>query len=963
MRLLLLFLFSLPVLAQESAGKFALNLRCHGGDCSIYEKIIQDTARRDPSLEAFQESFRFLLQDERIEHLDYTVTLDDQTVTALDIFIDVKNVIGEVHIYAVAAVKELQLERTLPFLEGDFDKQSFCRDGISVIKSTLDGRGYISSDVKCERQVNKEDLVTYIYRVKVGETQKIRRVKIESDNQSLEESVVRSLRVLEGAAWDRVQVRVMVDEINQNFVQRGFFDTKLEVANVEELDAKAVNIHFKLTSGVSKRFSFHGNTNVTRLDFMNVIQSSAKQGFNTFNEKDYEEMFRTLYASKGFPQVEVNIRKVEGLTRSEVPFVNYYVDIKEGPKAEIGNVSFVGNEHFTDEALKELFFDNGTNLIDSNYLDRSYFDPFKDILKEKYLAEGFLFVEIPSVEALFNDRTKRYDIEVRVNERQQVNLSKIVINGLAPELEEKVRSEFTNKAGSYLNIIKLESDLSRAIALVREEGYLFARIDIKNERDLLSYSSNFTEAQLTIPFVTEQKVYLDSVLVTGNRTTKSKVILRETRVESGGVLTPDSLQAIRERLTVLGLFSEVSVQTFVLNKGKESKDGKYLANLLIQVKERDYGILEVAPGYRTDLGLKLGAGITKNNIFGLDHSLTARAEGNYRLNHSSFDERRRLDGKDMLEYEAKINYRIPYLLENVFTNGLTFDVSTSFQLRRFYGFDAYISRVAPQLSYNFSKIWSASVRYQFEHIDQFDATESKDDDNFTIGGITPSISLDLRDDPINPRSGAAFSLSWEFANPAFGSMSGEDITINFSKLVQRSKFYLPFNDRWYLATSVSWGYQKNFADDFKRDANGDIIYDEDGRPEREGYIPSLKVFRLDGIDIVRGFADNEINRLSDSDMDIGDVIIDQTAYFANIKIEPRYVLSDNVIMGLFFDAGRVFRQHFQPLSLRTSTGATLKLMTPVGSLDFDYGIKLHRTSYDVDKKESFGRFHLTIGFF
>lgn len=961
LKLISLFIITFSLFAEEAP--ITVNFSCQGGDCAIYEKILSDTAKRDSSLDSFQESFKFLLQDERIAFLDYQAEVTNGKVKKLDVRVNLRNLIGEVLIYAASEVKDMQLERTLPFLEGDFDDSSHCNDGNAVIKSTLEGRGYITSNVQCERTIDREDLVRYIFRVKVGETQKIRKIILESDNDSLKESVERRLRTLEGSPWDRVQVRVIVDEINQNFLQSGFFDTKLEVGEVLEHGKREVSLKFKLDSGLSKRFSFFGNVNVTRLDFMNTVQTSAKQGFNTFNEKDYQEMFRTLYESKGFPKAQIEIRKVEGLTKSEVPFVNYYVTVTEGPKAEIGNINFIGNESFSDEELQELFFENGTNLTDSNYLDRSYFDPFKDLMKEKYLAQGFLFVEIPSVEALYNERTRKYDIEVRVNERQQVTLTNIVIKGLPADLEESVRSKFVNKAGTPINIIKMESDLNQALAEIRGQGYLFARIDVKNERDLLSYSANFTEADLIIPFVTENKVYLDSTLVTGNRSTKTKVILRETRIKSGDVITPEALQAIRDRLTVLGLFSEVSVQTFVLNKGKAASGEKYLANLLIQVKERDYGILEVAPGFRTDLGVKLGAGITKNNIFGLDHSLSARAEGNYRLNHSSFDERRMEEGKDMLEYEAKVNYRIPYLLEDIFTNNLTFDVSTSFQLRRFYGFDAYISRVAPQLSYAFNDKWSASLRYQFEHIDQFDATEAKDDDNFTIGGLTPSISLDLRDNPINPRKGAAFSLSWEFANPAFGSMSTDDITINFSKMVQRNKFYIPFSDRWYLASSISWGYQKNYADEYKRDSDGNLIYDENGRPERKGYIPSLKVFRLDGIDVVRGFADNEINRLENEDVDIGDVIIDETAYFANVKIEPRYVLSDNVILGLFFDAGRVFRRHFQVLSLRTSSGVTMKLMTPVGSLDFDYGVKLHRANYDRDKKETFGRFHLTIGFF
>jgi hydrogenase-4 component E len=46
-----------------------------------------------------------------------------------------------------------------------------------------------------------------------------------------------------------------------------------------------------------------------------------------------------------------------------------------------------------------------------------------------------------------------------------------------------------------------------------------------------------------------------------------------------------------------------------------------------------------------------------------------------------------------------------------------------------------------------------------------------------------------------------------------------------------------------------------------------------------------------------------------------------------------------VELGIFFDAGRVSVNEFIPFNLRTSVGAGFKFLTPVGSLDFDYGIK------------------------
>ena len=66
----------------------------------------------------------------------------------------------------------------------------------------------------------------------------------------------------------------------------------------------------------------------------------------------------------------------------------------------------------------------------------------------------------------------------------------------------------------------------------------------------------------------------------------------------------------------------------------------------------------------------------------------------------------------------------------------------------------------------------------------------------------------------------------------------------------RNKFYFPMFDG-VLAISTSFGVQKNLATD--------LITDVTGNTTTRGFIPSIKVFRLNGVDLVRGVDDDEIN--------------------------------------------------------------------------------------------------------
>ncbi len=229
-----------------------------------------------------------------------------------------------------------------------------------------------------------------------------------------------------------------------------------------------------------------------------------------------------------------------------------------------------------------------------------------------------------------------------------------------------------------------------------------------------------------------------------------------------------------------------------------------------------------------------------------------------------------------------------------------------------------------------------------------------------IGALTPILTADFRNNRINPTKGAFFNVSCEFANKYFLSQENDDLKVNFYKLISRNRFYIPYS-KGTVAISLVGGIQENLSKDPLME-NGQQAVGTDGTKLTEGYIPSIKVFRLSGTDIVRGFSDQEINRLSNG-KDIGIDRIQDKAYMANFKLEPRYFINNTMIGGVFFDAGRVYAGNVDFGDLRQSVGVTFKFLTPVGTLDFDYGIKLLRKELDNGRLESPGRFHVSIGFF
>lgn len=769
---------------------------------------------------------------------------------------------------------------------------------------------------------------------------------------------------LVGKQWDVLNFKIKIDQISKELFNGGYFTSSIKT----DLEGNENNIIVKIIVQANERinFQFIGNKVFTHQELRSRLVDKIKNDFGKFERGSLGSYINEVYESAGFYNTSVQSYQNEGRDRDGVVVKNFFFNIEEGEKLKVTNIVYRGNFILKADDLDQLFKKNATTLAQAGFYDRSFFENFTNIIKKEYLARGFVFAEVSKPRVITSDEDETLLIEYGISEKNQVILRNISLQNIDSGQVTAVKQLLTNKENAPLNVVELENDLRRIVQHFQSQGYYFANITNLNGETLLAYDKGYLNVDLNPEIVLDRQVCFNEPIIKGNVKTKEEVISREVNLTKGELITPLKMEMIRQRLTNLGLFSSLNIAPYMEYHGEEEK-GCAKTNLVIQVKEKDFGLWEIAPGYRTDLGAKLSAGITYNNLNGMNRSISFKAQANRRTNLDGFDETRQKQNKDLLEYLGKVSFVEPYLFHNVLNQQIEFETASSFQRKRFYGFDADIFRISPQITKTFQlndysrDALSLAVRYQFERINQFNATVPKDNDNFSIGGITPSVTLDKRNDPIYPRKGYYLNLSSEWANHYFGSMKNADLEVNYVKVISRNKFYYPLGD-FTLAFSMAVGYEKNFALDVMRDDAGKVIINSNGVPQTHGYIPSIKVFRLDGYDEIRGYDEGEVNRLR-SGIPIGDVIVQNEAYFTVFKFEPRYNLTDSLQLGVFFDAGRVSVNEFTPFNLRTSVGAGFKFLTPVGSLDFDYGVKLQRKVSPDGVRDSFGRFHLSIGYF
>jgi outer membrane protein insertion porin family len=833
---------------------------------------------------------------------------------------------------------DLSLPSILPTREDEFFDDSKVTKTKSLIVDLYRSKGFPNVSVADAIKMNKDNSIDISFKVDKGRAIKISKIQIISKSQYIYKLINKKLSVFENKPFNVQEIKASMEEVKGLLVSYGYY--------LVDLNLKYFLLNYKVELFVKVLGTSQHVYTVNDLpEYKEEIKELLRSSTITYKRKLSNELIRQLivefYEKKGFLEPQIIIKEKTYLTNLNDQTSMVSIDIVPNKRSYLESLEFKGNNIISSERLVSLFYEQSTEQVENNIYDKKYYNEFIKLLKEEYIKLGYVnvFVDIPDIEIM--PKSKGVKLIYRVREGVKAFVKKIEIKGVEESTINKILSIIKTKVDERFNPIQFKLDLDIALNHLKEEGYYFVTLNNLNSSSLVSYTRDNSLVKITLDFSVDKKYFVNDVIIVGNTKTRSKLIEREINLIKDSKVTSKNIDSSRRNLLSTGLFSSVLITPI---KNKTNK-----ADILISLKEKDFGVIELAPGIRTDLGPKISTKIAYNNIDGLNKQLSFKGQVNKRENLNTLSEERREKAKSSIEYLALVNYSEKYLFNSDWTLG----ISLSQSRRRYFSFDADIQKTSYTLGNDLTSWLKFNFTQQLETISQYDTTVDREHGHFQIGSVTPELIFDFRNNRINPTKGSYFNLSYEVASPAFLSQSNDELEINYYKLTSRNRFYIPFRNG-VLALSLSAGFQKNLATQIRTDSNGVT--------ESEGYIPNIKVFRLAGMDIVRGFEDNEINRLVTGE-DVSEARVDSKAYMANLKFEPRFYLSDSTMLGVFYDAGRVFVDTFNLDELRSSVGLSFKYLTPVGSLDFDYGIKLLRKKDNNGKLESPGRLHVSIGFF
>lgn len=609
------------------------------------------------------------------------------------------------------------------------------------------------------------------------------------------------------------------------------------------------------------------------------------------------------YVARGKYGVSINTRVAE-LDRNRVGIV---FDVVEGDVSKIKQINIIGNTAYPEDELQDLMKLSTPDWLSWFSNNDQYSKPKLsadlETLRSFYMDSGYLEFNIDSTQISITPDKNDIYITVNITEGEKYTISGVMVSGNTPVAKDELENLVQVKTGDDFS----RQALSKTSQLVGErlasEGYAFANVnaipDLNKEKHEVAFNFMIDPGQ---------RVYIRHLNISGNTKTRDEVIRREFRQLEASWFDVKKIKQSKKRTDRLGFFSEVSVETPVVQGTADQMD------INVSVKEKSTGSFSVGAGVSSGEGLVLMGGVSQSNLFGSGNHIATQIN----------------TGK--INQNISVSYTNPYFTDEGMSRGFDF-------------YKRNISSTSTVLSQYTSSTLGAGVRL---------GVPINEDENITYGMSIERSAIGLT---------ALSPLRYQTYVNTFGSVNTTVLgTVGWSRDSRDSALYttegtvqrayievaLPVMDMRYYKLNYEHQWFYPVSEDFTFVANG-LAGVAAGYSNKQ--VPFFKNFYGGGVGSVRGYETNSLGPRDLNNLALGG--LRRYAGSMELMVNMPGIKDKSVRLSGFVDAGAVYGPGDLPGSegMRASVGAALTWLSPMGPLKFSYGVPLNKQA--VDKLQAF----------
>jgi outer membrane protein insertion porin family len=726
--------------------------------------------------------------------------------------------------------------------------------------------------------------------------------------------------------------------------QQGLFsDVRINIAR-KVADTAFLDIFLQERPRISS-VKYKGLRNSEITDLSKKINMPVGSQLTSFLLNQTKKIITDHFVEKGFLNITVDYVQKDDPTQPNNVLLTVNVDKKQ--KVKIGEITFIGNEYFSQGQLRHKMKNTKQKSINffkgSKYISEKYSED-KQKLETFYNDNGFKDFKILG-DSLYKISDDRIGLMIRVDEGKQYFLRNIDWVGNSVYRKEDLGKVLNIKKGSVYNQSHIEDRLNGSSgaqdavsSLYQDNGYLFSRlipVESKVESD---------SVDLEIRIYEGEQAYLNNIIISGNTRTNEHVARRELYTFPGDLFSRDKIIRSIRQLGVLGHFDPEKIKPDV-----QPDPTNGTVDLLYRLEEKANDQFEISGG--VGAGMLIGtigvrfSNFSMRNFFKLNQwrpypsgdgqsiSIRAQSNGRYYQSYNISFEEPWLGGKKPTSFTTSI-YR------SLLTNGrkkgsgnyqsMIIDGASLGLGKRVAWPDDYF-QISGELAYQRYKL----NNYTYYHFLFSEGTSNM----FSLTGKLTRFSTSPN--LIYPRSGSTFTLSLQLT-PPYSLISGRNMRnvtdevkynwIEFHKWVFKADYFYPVtrDDKMVLNAKFAFGYLGYYNKDIGPSPFENFYLGGSG----------MSGYSLYGRDIIslRGYTDGSVTPVdSKTGSPTGNV-------YSKFTIELRYPISLNqqaTIYGLaFLESGRAWKSlnEYNPFKMNRSAGIGVRANLPMfGLLGVDWG--------------------------
>ena len=782
--------------------------------------------------------------------------------------------------------------------------------------------------------------------------------------------------------------------VRERYRRAGRLRARVEMPIVEELSETRARLTVPVQAGPEVRFHLRGNVSFSDSLLVSRLGDDSDQPLDAQAEADMASRLRRFYLSQGFFRVTIAQRELRAKDgAAEVVF-----SIDEGTPMRVEEIRFTGNKGIPSGQLRErvtLLLGDSVQRDAASGVDPgevaltgvmgklpdpprvryqvdpvTVFDPvvYARALKQiedLYKSEGYLSARVgPPKLVPLDPLQRRVAVELLVAEGDRTLVSRIVVEGGGDVPAPEVDAAIVLRKGFAFSYLAAEEGRAALTQIFTRRGHLYAKVeDEESFLDEEGSKSGISRVEVRYRIQPGPVVRVGFVEVVGQRRTIEGLILDLVGLKSGDVLTPEVLDRGQQALLRTGLFFSATLTP------RDPEVAEPEKTVQVVLRERPTRDFQANLGFSLADGPRASAQWTQGNLLGRNLTFTAFGKIDYPFlryqtpntcpvvppdppgcaSHFAPPE-------DSVERVIDLGFSVPRLYPLIDSLRAGVDLIHERAVRQAY----YLTKYSAQASLGLTRRRPISVDLAYEAGFQFFSVPRNvaladranvdprifrlPEGKLLFGSLRPTLVMDLRDDPVRPRSGFLAQLSGDYLR----SFPATELYVNLMKVQGLLAAYVPLPLLSSLVLSVRGGRIFQLSNSTSAVTPGD-------RRFYLGGATSLRGFNEDGLQ-PQDLIDQLHREVTNCEHTLSGVACsNQSALVASggasnggnqliaLGAELRVPFAQTWELALFYDAGNLWNAPTSILTnlvLRDAVGVGLRWLTPIGRMAIDLGMNL-----------------------